>query len=59
MNIQEAKNISLADYLQSIGIIPRKRQGNNLWYSSPFRDETEPSFKVNLTRNEWKDFGSG
>jgi len=30
-----------------------------LWYSSPFRDETEPSFKVNLTRNEWKDFGSG
>ena len=59
MNIAEAKNISLADYLQSIGINPCKRQGNNLWYYSPFRNETEPSFKVNLVRNEWKDFGSG
>jgi len=59
MNIAEAKNIPIADYLQSIGITPCKRQGNNLWYYSPFREETEPSFKVNLVRNEWKDFGSG
>ena len=59
MNIAEAKNIPLADYLQSIGIMPCKRQGNNLWYDSPFRNETEPSFKVNLNRNEWYDFGMG
>ena len=59
MNIAEAKNISLADYLQSIGIAPCKRQGNNLWYYSPFRKETESSFKVNLSRNEWYDFGMG
>ena len=59
MNITAAKNISLADYLQSIGITPCKRQGNNLWYYSPFRNETEASFKVNLTRNEWYDFGAG
>ena len=59
MNIAEAKNISLADYLQSIGIAPCKHQGNNLWYYSPFRKETEPSFKVNLSRNEWYDFGMG
>ena len=43
----------------SIGIILCKRQGNNLWYYSPFRNENEPSFKVNLARNEWYDFGSG
>ncbi|KAA6317540.1 DNA primase, partial [termite gut metagenome] len=59
MNIAQAKNIPLADYLQSIGITPCKKQGNNLWYYSPFRKETEPSFKVNLVRNQRKDFGSG
>jgi hypothetical protein len=59
MNIAEAKSISLADYLQSIGITPCKRQGNSLWYYSPFRKETEASFKINLTHNEWYDFGIG
>ena len=59
MNIAEAKNIPIADYLQSIGITPCKQQGNNLWYYSPFRQESEPSFKVNLNRNEWYDFGTG
>lgn len=59
MNIAESKNISLADYLQSMGITPCKRQGNNLWYYSPFRNETEASFKLNLSRNEWYDFGIG
>ena len=59
MNVAEAKNMPLADYLQSIGIKPCKRQGNNLWYYSPFRNETESSFKLNLNRNEWYDFGMG
>ena len=59
MNIKEAKNIPLADYLQSIGITPCKQQGNNLWYYSPFREETEASFKINPVRNEWYDFGAG
>jgi hypothetical protein len=59
MNIAEAKAIPIADYLQSIGITPCKRQGNSLWYYSPFRQETEASFKVNLVRNEWYDFGAG
>ncbi|MDR1116400.1 MAG: toprim domain-containing protein [Tannerella sp.] len=59
MNIQETKSIVLADYLQSLGVVPCKRQGNNLWYYSPFREEKEPSFKVNLSRNEWYDFALG
>lgn len=59
MNISEAKKIAMADYLQSIGIIPCKKQGNNLWYYSPFRNETEPSFKLNLSLNQWYDFGLG
>lgn len=59
MNIEEAKNIRLADYLQSLGYQPVKQQGNSLWYNSPLRAEKEPSFKVNLDRNLWYDFGMG
>lgn len=28
-------------------------------FLSPFRSETEPSFKINLERNIWYDFGLG
>lgn len=59
MNIQEAKAIRLADYLQSIGYSPVKQQGNSLWYKSPFREESEPSFKINTELNQWFDFGLG
>lgn len=59
MTISESKNIALEDYLHSLGFSPVKQQGNNFWYNSPFRTETEASFKVNLSRNEWYDFGLG
>lgn len=59
MTIQEAKQISIADYLQSMGYSPVKQQGNSLWYKSPFRQETEASFKVNTNRNLWFDYGLG
>ena len=59
MNIQEAKQIRIADYLQSLGCTPVKQQGNSLWYKSPFRQETEASFKVNTDRNLWFDYGLG
>ena len=59
MNIQEAKQIRIADYPQSLGCTPVKQQGNSLWYKSPFRQETEASFKVNTDRNLWFDYGLG
>ena len=59
MNIQEAKTIKLADYLHSLGYSPVKQQGKSLWYKSPFREETEASFKVNTELNQWYDFGTG
>lgn len=59
MNIQEIKQIKIADYLYSLGYLPVKRQGVNLWYKSPFREETEASFKVNTEREQWFDFGLG
>lgn len=59
MTTQEAKNIRIADYLQSLGYSPVKQQGKSLWYKSPFREETEASFKVNTDLNQWYDFGMG
>jgi len=58
MNAEQAKKIALEEYLQSYNITPVRRQGNNLWYMSPFREETDPSFKVNLNKNLWHDFGN-
>ena len=59
MTIQDAKQIKLADYLQSLGYTPIKQQGKNLWYKSPLRNETDASFKVNTELNQWYDFGIG
>lgn len=59
MTIQEAKQIKLADYLQSLGYTPVKQQGKSLWYKSPLRKEAEASFKVNTELNKWYDFGIG
>ena len=59
MTIQEAKQISIADYLQSLGYTPVKQQGRNLWYKSPLREETDASFKVNTELEKWYDFGIG
>ena len=55
----EPKKIRIADYLHSLGYSPVKQQGVNLWYKSPFREENEPSFKVNTEREQWFDFGLG
>ena len=48
MTIEEAKSIRIADYLHSLGYSPVKQQGINLWYKSPFREESEASFKVSI-----------
>ena len=59
MDIQTAKQIRIADFLYSLGHSPVKQQGINLWYKSPLREETEPSFKINTERNQWYDFAIG
>ena len=51
MNIEEAKRIPLEDFLRRLGFTPVKRQGDSLWYRSPFREERTPSFKVSLSLN--------
>lgn len=59
MNAKQAKLIPLQDYLFTLGIKPVKVLNNSLWYYSPLRSESTPSFKVNTSINCWHDFGSG
>ncbi|MCS2699157.1 CHC2 zinc finger domain-containing protein [Phocaeicola dorei] len=35
------------------------QRGNSVWYKSPFRTEKEASFKVDLHKELWYDFGLG
>lgn len=59
MTIKEANAIDMVSYLSVMGFVLAKSKGINYWYYSPFREETEPSFKVNQRRNQWYDFGEG
>lgn len=59
MNIAQAKTIPLVELLASKGFSPHSRKGNDVWYFSPFRTEKTPSFKVNLPKNVWYDYGIG
>lgn len=49
MNIEEVKKIPLEDFLGRAGSV--RRQGDSVWYLSPFRQERTPSFKVSLSLN--------
>ncbi len=59
MNAKQAKQIPLFEILHRLGHDPVKEMRGELWYSSPFRQEKEPSFKINSEKNVWFDFGRG
>lgn len=59
MKIQHIKQIAITDYLQQQGYAPARVHGIHYWYCSPLRNERTPSFKVNIERNQWYDFGTG
>jgi DNA primase len=59
LTFSDAKKIPITGYLSSIGIEPARIRRNNYWYYSPFRNERDPSFKVNDKLNLWYDHGTG
>ncbi|WP_044261274.1 CHC2 zinc finger domain-containing protein, partial [Prevotella conceptionensis] len=59
MEVDKMRAISIADFLNAMGIQPTKQRGNALWYSAPYRTERTPSFKVDTAKNIWFDFGTG
>ena len=59
MHLHDIKQIPIVDYLAQTGYKPKLTKGVNYWYCSPLRSELTPSFKVNVERNQWYDFGTG
>lgn len=59
----DAKQIDLVDYLESLGHYPDARMSRNqeYWYLSPLpgRNENSPSFKVDRRKGLWYDHGIG
>jgi 5S rRNA maturation endonuclease (ribonuclease M5) len=59
MNAQQAKQIPLRYILAKLGYQPHRESHSELWYTSPFREESQPSFKIKVEDNVWYDFGKG
>ena len=59
MRFSDAKSVSIADYLAHKGLKPVRIIYGSAWFYSPLRKEKTPSFKVNLHKNLWYDFGEG
>ena len=59
MNTFDNKNIQIADFLAEKGYLPISKKGANWWYLSPLHNENTASFKVNVDKNVWYDFGLG
>ena len=57
MEIDAMRHIPLADFLARLGHEPVRRSGNELWYRAPYRNERTPSFRVNVAKQFWYDFG--
>lgn len=66
MRSDDAKKLPLDQILWQLGFSPAKstKNGRELWYTSPFREEKDPSFHISLVPHSrlgsiwvWKDFG--
>ncbi|WP_177763084.1 toprim domain-containing protein [Flavobacterium sp. I3-2] len=59
MNCETAKNIQLTSILDKIGACKIRTSNHDIWYLSPFRKEKTASFKVDIRKNIFYDFGEG
>ncbi len=57
--IQKAKQVSIITYLQNRGQAIAYDRGGYVLMSSPLREDSKPSFKVDKELNHWIDFGTG
>ncbi|MEC3908745.1 toprim domain-containing protein [Tamlana sp. 2201CG12-4] len=59
INCETARNFYVLMALEKLGHFPNRTTEKEAWFLSPFRSETQASFKVSLTRNRWYDHGMG
>lgn len=55
----EIKKISLVSLLEKMGAKKSKETQTEIFFLSPFRNENTASFKVDINKNIWYDFGEG
>ena len=58
MDCEKARNIDIVSTLAKLGHFPVRKTEKEAWFLSPFRTETQASFKVSLKENYWIDFGT-
>lgn len=56
---EKARNVCIVQTLATLGHFPSKQSEKEAWFPSPFRSETQASFKVSKTLNRWYDHGEG
>lgn len=58
-DVERLRAVPITGLLEQLGFTPKRCRGKEYWYCSPLRDERTASFKVDLERNVWFDFGAG
>jgi DNA primase len=59
INCKSARNISITEVLGKLEHFPKRESEKEAWFLSPFRSETQASFKVSKILNRWYDHGKG
>lgn len=59
LTCEKARDISIVSTLENLGHFPKRTMEKEAWFLSPFRSETQASFKVNKMTNRWYDHGMG
>ncbi|WP_223266479.1 toprim domain-containing protein [Gelidibacter gilvus] len=59
INCESARAFPIEKALAKLGHFPQRTAEKEAWFLSPFRSETQASFKVSKTMNRWYDHGEG
>ncbi|RAJ21124.1 CHC2-type zinc finger protein [Gelidibacter algens] len=59
INCETARAFPIEKALAKLGHFPIKTAEKEAWFLSPFRSETQASFKVSKIKNQWYDHGAG
>lgn len=59
MNIKDAKNIRIDEFLENLGHACAKVSGGRKWYKRPYGNENTPSFVLSQDCYAWYDHGEG
>ncbi len=59
LSCETARDFPIESALAKLGHFPTKSSEKEAWFLSPFRSETQASFKVSKKLNRWYDHGAG